>query len=96
MKLFAALYHRVSGKMTDVQNDPDRIGVMIRRRGTWRETVAFYGSHRNLTSQCVARYDSLVLDGWQEAWAALRALDDHNCADIIISNETMLANRTIN
>lgn len=82
--------------MTDVASDPDRIGVMIKRRGTWRQTVAFYGSHRNLGPQCVKLYDALVADGWIEAWAALRALDDHNCADIIISSETMLANRTIN
>lgn len=75
--------------LRELDDTPDRVGIIIRRHGTWRETVAHYGSYRDLSSECVARYDSLVLDGWVPAWAALRALDDHCCADVIMSNETM-------
>ncbi len=78
--------------------DPDRIGVMVKRRGTWRETVEYYGAHRNLAHQCVAQYDALIDSGWVPAWAALRALDDHCCADIIVADETLpvQAQRTVN
>lgn len=69
------------------QSDPDRVGIMIKRRGSWRETVAFYGAYKDLGPQCVARFDVLVAAGMVEPWAALKALDDHCCADIIVGNQ---------
>ena len=70
-----------------VLNDPNRIGVMVKRRGTWRETVEFYAAHRGLGSECLAHFDKLIIDGWIPAWAALRALDDYSCTDIIVDNQ---------
>ncbi|MCI0557526.1 MAG: hypothetical protein MN733_03445 [Nitrososphaera sp.] len=61
-----------------------RVGILISRRGSWRETVMYYGAFKDMVAQCVARYDFLVSDGMDEAWAALRSLNEHGCADIIL------------
>lgn len=72
-----------------------RVGVMISQRGSWRDTVAFYASHKNLIAQCTSRYDDLVSDGMAEPWAALKALDEHCCADLIVDSQTHQINKIL-
>lgn len=70
-----------------LMENPERIGYIINRApgASWRDTVVHYARHRNLISECVNLYDKLVNEeGWQEPWAALRALDQFCCADIIV------------
>jgi hypothetical protein len=62
----------------------DRVGIEIRREGSWRDTVAKYARHKNLTAACIAMYDALIEDGFAEPWAALRSLDLHGCTDLIV------------
>ena len=71
-----------------ITDDANRIGVSIKRYGTWRETVARYASYKNLTALAVTRFDVLVSMGVAEPWAALRAIDEHACADIMIDNSS--------
>lgn len=63
--------------------DLNKIGVVIDRHGSWRETVIYYARHRNRISAAIKIFDECLERGMAEPWAALRALDDTCCADII-------------
>jgi hypothetical protein len=69
--------------------DLARVGIEIRREDhtSWRDTVARYARHKNLTMACIAMFDSLIADGFPEPWAALRSLDLHGCTDVIIERQ---------
>lgn len=70
-------------------NDLTRVGVMIERCGTWRETVIRYAGYKHLEGPCLYRYDVLVNEGMMEPWAALKALDEHCCADVVMDKSHM-------
>jgi len=69
-------------------DEANRIGVSIKRYGTWRETVVRYASYKGLIAAAVTRFDVLVAEGFAEPWAALRAIDEHCCADILVDNSS--------
>lgn len=60
-----------------------RVGILISKRGTWRNTVAHYATIKDCSPQALDFYDQLIEAGWIEYWAALRAVDQFACADVI-------------
>lgn len=68
--------------------DIQRVGISIKRYGTWRETVTRYASYKGLVPQALARFDVLTSEGMMEQWAALKALDEICCADVLIDNQS--------
>lgn len=67
----------------------NRIGVVIVKKGSWRETVIHYAKMKDRVHHAVNFYDKLIKDGWVEAWAALRAVDEVCCADMIMNEEAI-------
>lgn len=73
--------------MTNFESKLDRVGVEIRLRGTWRETVAHYAKMKNLATAAIMMYDDLISRGLEEPWAALETLSTHGCCDLILGNQ---------
>ena len=71
--------------------EPHRVGILIVKKGSWRETVAHYARVKNVIPAATSMYDDLVSKGWVEPWAALRAIDQYCCADIIVNAESFEA-----
>jgi len=72
-----------------VISDLGRVGIEIRRRESesWRDLVSRYAALKDRVSPCIIKFDELVTAGFAEPWAALKALDEHGCTDVIVDTQ---------
>ena len=67
----------------------DRVGIEITRKPdeTWENLVVRYAGLRNLIMPCLTAYHAYVEEGIDPPYAALKALSEHACTDLIIDEQ---------
>lgn len=79
-------------------DEPTRIGIELNRKTNeaWHEVVSRYAAIRNKAFAATEEYHKLVAKGAAPPFAALRALMEFGCTDVIISDQHLTAENIAN